>query len=304
MINGLTVDLVINYTDPVTSWTYYDLIFSGTIDPSGSGQLNFNQFESGVTGICFTEFSVNSTCHNLIEPSHFYEMDSIMNYTDSLSCNSGGVSIYADNLVYSNEGIYSTSGDFNFLFANFQNTTLILSNEAVLGDLSLQSFSVNNRAVHYLDESFPQTIDGVIVDLYGTYTDPTTLNFYYELSFTGSSSVANYFSVELFQTESTVTSLCLPDCDSTFIDSTASISVHTNSFELNAFPNPAVDFITISASEQLESVSVFDLNGAIVSLIYPVKNTVRVDVSQLKSGMYIYEAKTSKGIQRQRFIKN
>lgn len=62
-----------------------------------------------------------------------------------------------------------------------------------------------------------------------------------------------------------------------------------NSFA--AFPNPATDVLNITAAEAIESVSVLSLDGKVVS----VTKGGKVDVSNLTTGVYIYEATTVNG---------
>ncbi len=58
-----------------------------------------------------------------------------------------------------------------------------------------------------------------------------------------------------------------------------------------AFPNPATDVLNITAAEAIESVSVLSLDGKVVS----VTKGGKVDVSNLTTGVYIYEATTVNG---------
>ncbi len=63
--------------------------------------------------------------------------------------------------------------------------------------------------------------------------------------------------------------------------------------ELNVtyFPNPARDFVVISAEEQVEAVSIFDLNGQRVYSERMSDNQRRIDVSTLPAGTYFIKVK-------------
>ena len=67
--------------------------------------------------------------------------------------------------------------------------------------------------------------------------------------------------------------------------------VTENLQDLSIFPNPATDFITVEA-EGLQSVSLTDINGKTLSSQAAKGNSIRVDVSGLKAGVYFICAKT------------
>jgi uncharacterized repeat protein (TIGR01451 family) len=69
-------------------------------------------------------------------------------------------------------------------------------------------------------------------------------------------------------------------------------------FKIN-FTNPATDKITFS--EEVKSVSVFDLNGKLVQS--SIVNGTEMDVSSLQNGTYILKISTENGIQSQKLIK-
>jgi hypothetical protein len=57
------------------------------------------------------------------------------------------------------------------------------------------------------------------------------------------------------------------------------------------YPNPTTDFVTVEA-EDLQSVTLFDINGKTLSNMAAKGNSVRLDVGDLKAGVYIISAKT------------
>ena len=67
--------------------------------------------------------------------------------------------------------------------------------------------------------------------------------------------------------------------------------VEENHQNINVFPNPATDFVTIEA-EGLQSVSLTDINGKTLSSQAAKGNSIRLDVSGLKAGVYFISAKT------------
>lgn len=64
-----------------------------------------------------------------------------------------------------------------------------------------------------------------------------------------------------------------------------------NTMEINVFPNPTSDFITIEA-EDLQHVVLTDITGKTLNSQTVKGNSVRLDVSGLKAGVYFISAKT------------
>ena len=61
--------------------------------------------------------------------------------------------------------------------------------------------------------------------------------------------------------------------------------------EISVFPNPAVDYVTVEA-EGLQNVIIFDMTGKTLSSIAAKGNSIRLDVSGWKAGIYYISAKT------------
>ena len=64
-----------------------------------------------------------------------------------------------------------------------------------------------------------------------------------------------------------------------------------NALSISVYPNPATDFVTIEA-EDLQSVTLTEINGKTLSSMATKGNSVRLDVSGLNAGVYIISAKT------------
>ena len=64
-----------------------------------------------------------------------------------------------------------------------------------------------------------------------------------------------------------------------------------NALSISIYPNPTTDFVTIEA-EDLQSVMLTDINGKTLSSMAAKGNSVRLDLSGLKAGVYIISAKT------------
>jgi Secretion system C-terminal sorting domain/Bacterial Ig domain len=68
--------------------------------------------------------------------------------------------------------------------------------------------------------------------------------------------------------------------------------------ELLAFPNPAASVVRLKSSLTAEAILVFDLSGSLVLSVMPQADDVvyELNVSELKSGMYIVQVQTASGL--------
>lgn len=73
--------------------------------------------------------------------------------------------------------------------------------------------------------------------------------------------------------------------------------------EINVYPNPAQDFITISSSQKVDRIRIFDITGKVVSDKKNPQSTSTLDVSMLSKGIYIIELKHGQSTKRIRFNK-
>ena len=64
-----------------------------------------------------------------------------------------------------------------------------------------------------------------------------------------------------------------------------------NNLNISIFPNPATDFVTIEA-EDLQEVALMDMTGKTLSSVATEGNSICLDVSGLKAGVYFISAKT------------
>lgn len=79
-------------------------------------------------------------------------------------------------------------------------------------------------------------------------------------------------------------------------------SKNINAFDFGIYPNPVNDDLTISTDETIESVQVLDLVGKTVISSSAVNGSV--NVSSLKSGIYVVKVNSSKGSATSKFVKN
>ena len=83
--------------------------------------------------------------------------------------------------------------------------------------------------------------------------------------------------------------------DVTMVESSTASVEDLKQFNFSAYPNPASNNLTISASKNIENVEIFNLIGQKVISLTPNTNNKSIDVSNLNSGVYILKA-TIEGI--------
>ena len=57
--------------------------------------------------------------------------------------------------------------------------------------------------------------------------------------------------------------------------------------DVSIYPNPARDFLNISAGEKIDSATIYDLTGRIVKRSNPNKETFNFNISDLSNGVYL-----------------
>ncbi|MFD2540925.1 T9SS type A sorting domain-containing protein [Lacinutrix gracilariae] len=77
------------------------------------------------------------------------------------------------------------------------------------------------------------------------------------------------------------------------------ISLNTNSVKL--YPNPVSDRLFIKSTEQVENISIYNINGQLIK--QTIEATNGIDVSVLPSGLYMIQITTSNNTINQKFIK-
>jgi uncharacterized repeat protein (TIGR01451 family) len=68
-----------------------------------------------------------------------------------------------------------------------------------------------------------------------------------------------------------------------------------NVAEIRVYPNPATNLVNIEAKSAINSVTLYDLQGRLVSVNLPVSPFASVDVSNLQAGIYFVTIKTAGG---------
>ena len=74
---------------------------------------------------------------------------------------------------------------------------------------------------------------------------------------------------------------------------------------MSLFPNPTTNNINIHSNENIKSIKIMDVNGrVIINQNTSNSNTINIDVSNLKSGIYMIFVESELGIEKTKFIKS
>lgn len=70
--------------------------------------------------------------------------------------------------------------------------------------------------------------------------------------------------------------------------------------DINLYPNPASDFLTIQSTLKVENVNIYDISG---KKINTVLNGNTIDIKHIPSGSYLITIETKEGKTTKKFIK-
>ncbi len=83
-----------------------------------------------------------------------------------------------------------------------------------------------------------------------------------------------------------------------------SLSRNTNSINsLKVYPNPATDFVNVSAGDSIDSLEVFDLLGKSVLKETPKNSNFNIDITHLRKGVYLLKLQAGDKLSTAKLIK-
>lgn len=88
-----------------------------------------------------------------------------------------------------------------------------------------------------------------------------------------------------------------------FKELATAVSVNTTYSEINIYPNPATDHISIKSKESIRSVEVYSINGKIVKKVNVNANDLSISLDKLNTGMYLLRIHTSGHLFTEKVIK-
>ena len=68
--------------------------------------------------------------------------------------------------------------------------------------------------------------------------------------------------------------------------------------DVQIYPNPAQDFLAIESNESIESIDIYTINGALIKKVAYIgdQTSTKINLTELKNGVYIATVKTKKGV--------
>ncbi|WP_178986450.1 T9SS type A sorting domain-containing protein [Winogradskyella helgolandensis] len=94
------------------------------------------------------------------------------------------------------------------------------------------------------------------------------------------------------------------ELDNIYVSDSEVLSVSQNDFaDFKLYPNPATDNLTVKSSEILDSIKFYNILGQEVLLINPNRNNQTINITDLKSGVYIVKLKANGKTTSTKFIK-
>ncbi len=73
--------------------------------------------------------------------------------------------------------------------------------------------------------------------------------------------------------------------------------------KVQVYPNPVVNQLNVSSESNIKEVKIFSVNGQLVSSVKPNSKSTSVNVSALKTGVYVAQIITDNGVQTAKVIK-
>lgn len=87
------------------------------------------------------------------------------------------------------------------------------------------------------------------------------------------------------------------------LNTTLGIDEHASATAFAVSPNPANDIISINAEQSFYGVTIFNTEGKIVKTVDIAGTTAEINVSDLKSGVYVIQLSGVEGIAQRRLVK-
>ena len=81
----------------------------------------------------------------------------------------------------------------------------------------------------------------------------------------------------------------------------ATASLDENTILVNLYPNPATEFITVAADQEINAIQVVSMNGAVLKTINATGGEMNIDVTDLASGQYLLVVNTAAGASQSAF---
>lgn len=194
-------------------------------------------------------------------------------------------SAQAVNFTFKHSGSPMVEGDVILLFFTNFDTDSVYSLTGLNGYVSTVEVDQSNIAI--INSGNPVNIPGSVLNT----NRP---------EFSVGDEIGLVVTMELIDTDPGQESNPANNIGTFFLSEATNSVVELNTISLSAFPNPAVNELNVTAIEDVVAVSVINLEGKVVV----TASGSKVDVSNLNSGVYMYEATTVSGLKAvNKFVK-
>lgn len=204
-----------------------------------------------------------------------------------------------------NGGMFLVDGDVTFYsFMNPNLSMYLISPEIVAGQYNL-TFDFGTASMD------GEEVDGITVQA-GTVTGNENADSFVPISdpftttiTTQSLSVpvtitadVKYFAIKV----STITPHSAALVDNLVLEPNLAVN-DVDAVKVSVYPNPVVNELNITAKETIKEVKIFSANGQLVQAAKASGNSSVINMSALKSGIYIVQVVTQKGVQTVKVVK-
>jgi hypothetical protein len=196
----------------------------------------------------------------------------------------GAVRTIEFTLSSSDNGDYGMNTPSYFCLDGFKYKTL--PEKQIVFKVSDGSNAVENVAVTFNNETINTDINGEVTF---SNVSPT-------VDMTASLTKEGFVTLDTTINAYTVDTISLTIIPTGIADNSANVN-------FNVYPNPVVDVVNINSDAEITCVNIYNTAGQIVRYTFVNKLSATLPVSELKTGLYIIEIQTEKGIIRQQIIK-
>lgn len=188
---------------------------------------------------------------------------------------------YLLSLYYNNNGNYSWAGGFNFMYSG----KLYADSDVNFKDLGSwipgKWYNLRIEIDHVTGKNVKYYLDNQLVHTSALGSKVVRAN---DLNFEFDNDGSGFI----------VDNIIIADMDQLAV---ADLSKK----QINIFPNPASDFITIKIDDKINAVKFYNAAGSLIKTAQA--NSSKIDISSLTKGNYIISIETESGIETKKFIK-
>lgn len=204
-----------------------------------------------------------------------------------------------------NGGMFFVEGDVTFYsFMGADVSMYLISPEIVAGNYNLTfdfgTVSMDGQETEGITIEVGTVTNNANGDSFASVSSPiattiATQSFTVPVTIT---SDAKYFAIKVHSTAPHSAALV----DNLVLNGGMSVS-DLESVKVSAYPNPVVDQLNITSKQNIKEVKIFNVNGQLVLNTKANNSSTTVNVSSLKSGIYVAQVTTDKGTETIKVIK-